>query len=232
VAELDHGRVAKEAFAPGTCCFSPDELPVSLATLCAEMGPLPPLSGILPWRLLPYRQAVERALASSAWHGLPTTGPSLTLSPAMRTPDFYFSLASPLALLGWALLVLAPRWRFTRLLVLSGALPLGLAAAYAGLIAVHYLGPHRGEGGFGSLAQVAALFRDPWALLAGWVHYLCFDLAVGSWETRDAHRRGVPHLTLVPCLLTTFLVGPLGLLLYSAVRRIFGRQSLPVSPPR
>jgi len=88
----------------------------------------------------------------------------------MRTPDFFFSLASPLALLGWALLVLAPRGRFTRLLVLSGFLPLVLAAAYTGLIAVHYLGQHRGEGGFSSLAQVAALFRDPWALLAGWVH--------------------------------------------------------------
>jgi len=123
-------------------------------------------------------------------------------------------------------------WPRARLLVLSGTLPLGLAAAYTGLIAIHYLGPHRGEGGFGSLAQVAALFRDPWALLAGWVHYLCFDLAVGSWETRDAHRRGVPHLALVPCLLTTFLVGPLGLLLYSAVRRAFGREPLPAGPPR
>ncbi len=139
----------------------------------------------------------------------------------MPTPDFLFALANPLALLGWALLVLAPRWRGTRAAVLSGALPLLLAAAYAVLIAAHYRGPHGGEGGFGSLAAVAALFRDPWALLAGWVHYLCFDLAVGAWETRDAHRGGVPHGALVPCLVLTFLLGPLGLLLYGGVRRAF-----------
>ena len=136
----------------------------------------------------------------------------------MLTPDFLFSLANPAALLGWALLVLAPRWRGTRAVVLSGALPLLLAAAYAVLIATHYWGPHGGEGGFGSLDDVAALFRDRWALLAGWVHYLCFDMWTGAWEVRDAQRRGVPHGLLVPCLLLTFMVGPVGLLLYFGVR--------------
>ena len=142
----------------------------------------------------------------------------------MLTPDFLFTLANPLALLGWALLVLAPRWRGTKTLVLSGAWPAGLALAYAALIAAHYLGPHGAEGGFGSLQQVAALFQNPWALLAGWVHYLCFDLFVGAWEVRDAQRRGVPHWALVPALGFTFLVGPVGLLVYFGVRRFLGKQ--------
>ena len=63
------------------------------------------------------------------------------------------------------------------------------------------------------------MFREPWALLAGWVHYLCFDMAVGIWLVRDAQRRGVPRTALLPCLGLTFLLGPLGLLLYSAVRQ-------------
>ena len=146
------------------------------------------------------------------------------------TPDLLFSVANTVALLGWALLVLAPRWRITRAVVLSGALPLVLAVAYALLIGSHYLGPHASEGGFNSLAKVAALFRDPWGLLAGWVHYLCFDMSIGIWEIHDAQRRGVPHLLLVPCLLLTFLFGPVGLLLYSLVRRFYGREvSAPVS---
>ena len=132
----------------------------------------------------------------------------------MLTPNFLFSLANPLAMAGWALLVLAPRWRGTRALVLSGAWPLGLAVVYGLCIGRHYLGAHGGEGGFGSLAQVAALFQDPWALLAGWVHYLCFDLFVGAWEVRDAQRRGLPHWLLVPALVLTFLLGPLGLLYF------------------
>jgi hypothetical protein len=144
----------------------------------------------------------------------------------MLTPDFLFTLANPLALLGWALLVLAPRWRVTNALVLSGTWSLGLAAAYAALIATHYLGGPGAEGGFGSLAAVAALFQDPWALLAGWVHYLCFDLFVGAWEVRDAQRRGVPHAALVPALALTFLFGPVGLLVYFGMRRAFGKTTL------
>ena len=136
----------------------------------------------------------------------------------MLTPAFLFSLVNPAALLGWALLVLAPRWRGTRAVVLSGALPLLLAATYAVLIAAHYVGPHGSEGGFSSLDEVAALFRDRWALLAGWVHYLCFDMWTGAWELRDAQWRGVPHGLLVPCLLLTFMVGPVGLLLDFGVR--------------
>ena len=141
------------------------------------------------------------------------------------TPDFLFSLANALALPGWALLVLAPRWRGTQALVLSGTWPLGLAALYAVFIARHYLGAHGGEGGFGSLAQVAALFHDPWALLAGWVHYLSFDLFVGAWETRDAQRRSVSHWALVPALALTFLFGPVGLLVYFGVRAALGQKT-------
>ncbi|TGD79839.1 ABA4-like family protein [Hymenobacter wooponensis] len=142
----------------------------------------------------------------------------------LLAPDPLFSLANTVALLGWALLVVAPRWRFTQATVLSGALPLVLAVAYALLIGSHYLGPHASEGGFNSLAEVAALFRDSWGLLAGWVHYLCFDMSIGIWESLDARRRGVPHLLLVPCLVLTFLFGPVGLLLYSLLRRFYGRE--------
>lgn len=143
----------------------------------------------------------------------------------MLTPASLFQTANQVALIGWALLVLAPRWRGTRVAVLSGAWPLLLAAAYVALIGYQTVAHPAPGAGFGSLAQVAALFGQPWALLAGWVHYLCFDLAVGAWEVRDAHRRGVPHAALVPCLAATFLLGPLGLLLYAGVRQWFGQPA-------
>jgi hypothetical protein len=144
----------------------------------------------------------------------------------MLTPDLLFKIANNAAALGWLLLVLAPRWRGTRAVVLSGALPLLLAATYVAVIGYQTLAHPAPGAGFGSLAQVAALFREPWALVAGWVHYLCFDLAVGIWESRDAQRRGVPHLLLLPCLVATFLLGPLGLLLYSAARRRYPRPAV------
>ncbi|GAB2967321.1 ABA4-like family protein [Hymenobacter coalescens] len=138
----------------------------------------------------------------------------------MLTPELVFSLANTAVLPAWLLLALAPRWVVTRRLIRSGLWLLLLAATYAALLVVHYLGPQAAEGGFSSLAGVAALFRDPWALTAGWVHYLCFDLAVGIWEVRDAERRGLPRLLLLPALVLTFLVGPIGLLLYAGLRQL------------
>lgn len=125
-----------------------------------------------------------------------------------------FSACSTLALLGWALVVFLPRQRHAQLLA-SVAIPLAISVVYLVLIAQHF---GRSEGGFGSLSEVATLFSHPALLLAGWVHYLAFDLFVGAWESRDAQRQGLPHLVVVPCLLLTFMLGPIGLLTYWALR--------------
>lgn len=92
----------------------------------------------------------------------------------------------------------------------------GIAGAYGALIATHFGGS---RGGFRSFARVAALFSDPWLLLAGWIHYFAFDLFIGSWEVRDAQRIGLPHWAVVPLLLLAFMLGPLGPLVYFAGRR-------------
>jgi hypothetical protein len=76
------------------------------------------------------------------------------------------------------------------------------------------------------LADVRALFSNDFLLLAGWIHYLAFDLFIGSWEVRDARRLGIHHLTVVPCLVLTFMLGPVGLLLYLALRAGWKQQWL------
>ncbi len=125
-----------------------------------------------------------------------------------------FSACSGLALLGWVLLVFLPRQRPAHLLAAAG-IPLVISVVYLVLIAQHF---GRSEGGFGSLSDVAQLFSNPALLLAGWVHYLAFDLFIGAWESRDAQRHGIPHLLVVPCLLLTFMLGPIGLLTYWGLR--------------
>jgi Domain of unknown function (DUF4281) len=132
-----------------------------------------------------------------------------------------FRIASAGVLPGWLLLLLAPRARITERVVLSGFYPLAFAAAYLVLIVAFYPGA---PGGIGSLADVDRLFRNPYLLLAGWVHYLAFDLFVGAWEARDAAQRGVPHLLVIPCLVLTFLFGPIGLLAYFGARAITSRR--------
>jgi hypothetical protein len=74
-----------------------------------------------------------------------------------------------------------------------------------------------GQGGFDSLEHVAELFGNRELLLAGWIHYLAFDLLVGAWITRKARKDGIAYWAVVPCLVLTFLFGPAGYLLFSAI---------------
>lgn len=132
------------------------------------------------------------------------------------TAEQLFSTANTVALFGWVLLiVLGPR-RWVAPLVTGALLPLLFAILYAGLFAAHFRDTP--GGGFGSLSQVATLFSNPWLLLAGWVHYLAFDLFVGSWQVRDARTQGIAHWIVIPCLILTFMLGPTGLLLYFVIR--------------
>ncbi len=126
-----------------------------------------------------------------------------------------FTVANTLALLGWILMLFAPRWEGTKKLIHQGLLPILLGLAYV-IILVSTWGT--AEGGFGSLSDVRKLFSNDWALLAGWIHYLAFDMFVGSWCLQDSWKRGIHHLWMVPIMVLTFLFGPTGLLIYGAMR--------------
>jgi hypothetical protein len=131
------------------------------------------------------------------------------------TPELVFSIANGIALVSWLLLLVLPRRTWVANSVAGTGVPALLAVVYIALIATNWAGS---PGGFSTLADVAKLFSNPWLLLAGWVHFLCFDLLVGCWVVRDARERGVRHLLLVPCLFLTFMFGPAGWLLYQGVR--------------
>lgn len=139
------------------------------------------------------------------------------------SPDLLFTICNYSVLPAWVLLVFAPRWRWTDRLVHSAVLPLALAVVYAAVFIAKF---GEGEGSFGSLEGVMSLFRSPWGVLIGWIHYLAFDLFIGAWEARDARRVGLPHLALIPCLFFTLMLGPVGLLLYLVMRAIRTRRTV------
>ena len=128
-----------------------------------------------------------------------------------------FTLLNSIALVAWLLIAIFPRRPLVVQTIAGAAVPAFFAVAYVAMIASAWGGS---EGSFSSLQGVAALFENPWLLLAGWTHYLAFDLLVGVWEVRDASGRGLPHVMVLPCLLLTFLFGPAGWLLYLVLRRV------------
>jgi hypothetical protein len=134
------------------------------------------------------------------------------------TPDTLFQIANPLALLGWVALILAPfAPRFADRTAFF-VIPLLMSVAYSALILAYWSGS---TGGYGSLPDVMTLFTNPHIALAGWVHYLAFDLMIGAWATRTARAAGIPHLLVLPHLVLIFLFGPAGLLTYAAMHLAF-----------
>ncbi len=172
----------------------------------------------LPTTAAPPGAAPTMAAADTAADALGTLDTPLSLA-AIVPLDTWFSLADTLAMAGWLALVVFPRSPLVTDRLVGLGVPAALGVLYAGLILAFWAGS---PGGFGSLDEVAALFSVRGLLLAGWVHYLAFDLFVGAWEVRTARAEGIPHLLVVPCLLMTFLFGPVGLLMFLALRFLRG----------
>jgi hypothetical protein len=144
---------------------------------------------------------------------------------AQMSADDLFGLASAAVLPGWLILILAPRGRWVWLdRIPALILPFGLSALYTGLILAHFSAAE--GGGFGSIAQVRALFASDYGLLAGWVHYLAFDLLIGAMMAGQMDKMGLSRLSQAPLLGLIFLFGPLGLFLIWAAQgslRAFGK---------
>ena len=139
------------------------------------------------------------------------------------TAETVFSIANMVALLSWVALLVTV-WRKSNWLrddVLGRYVPLVLSVLYTALIVFFF---SKAPGGFDTLANVQLLFTSPWAALAGWVHYLAFDLFVGCWIARQAMNAGLPRWPLVIILPLTFLFGPMGLLAFEVFRVLFSPQ--------
>jgi len=131
-----------------------------------------------------------------------------------------FQAANTTALVSWIVLVVQPKRTAP---ILRFAVPLSMAVLYIWALST---APTNPDGGFGSLAQVKALFTQDRAILAGWVHYLAFDFFIGCWMVMDAAERGIKHLLVVPCMFLTFMFGPVGLMLYVGLRAALSARAM------
>lgn len=132
----------------------------------------------------------------------------------MRSVEIIFKFVNLLVIPFWGLLVFAPRWKWTQRL--SGVMAPSLLSLFYVVLFLRQF-PLQSES-FGTLASVWELFSHRPILLAAWIHFLAFDLFLGAWEVRDAQRLGIGHLKVVPCLLLTFILGPLGFFSYMVLR--------------
>ncbi len=135
----------------------------------------------------------------------------------MEQTQFLFQVANNSVLVGWLLLLTLPHSRLTKAIVHSGLFSGVLSILYLALIMGHFSLADLGK--FSSLAGILELFQNPAVLLAGWVHYLAFDLWVGAWIVRKGREANISHFLLLPILVLTFLLGPIGFLLFLLLQK-------------
>ncbi len=127
-----------------------------------------------------------------------------------------FSAVGIAAMLGWLTLVISPLMPVWSDRIAGMIVPFGLSVSYLVLMVLF----PADKGGFGTFAEVVELFTHPTSVMMGWVHFLAFDLLVGAWICRIARREHIKFWFVLPCLPVTFMFGPLGFLLFSAVRGV------------
>ena len=121
------------------------------------------------------------------------------------TTDTAFTALSASVLPWWLCWLVAPRSRLALRAASHGAVFVALSLCYALLLCAALAGG--GLGGFDA-ASLRAGLATPAGFLAGWTHYLVFDLFVGAWIVREARRLDVEAR---PFLLFALLAGPVGL---------------------
>ncbi|TGK36061.1 DUF4281 domain-containing protein [Leptospira gomenensis] len=142
-------------------------------------------------------------------------------------PSLIFKITSNLALAGWILLLTFPKWKHTKSITTVLLSTILFGGTYTILLAGSF---GQTQGNFSSLEGVQLLFQNPAALTAGWIHYLAFDLFIGTWESADAEKLGISRWLILPCQIGTFLFGPMGLLAYMILRAVL-RKDLAIRNP-
>jgi len=134
-----------------------------------------------------------------------------------------FQIANLLVLPQWLLMIGAPRWRVTQWLVRSYLIPVLLACLYAYFI---FSGGPLNFNDFSTFEGVKSLFSKggDGAVLAGWIHYLAFDLVAGSFVLKDSQEKNISHWWIVLPLFFCFMLGPIGLLAYWVIRTGYERK--------
>ena len=131
------------------------------------------------------------------------------------SPHQIFQLCNTIAMIGWLILILFPAWYQSDKFIIGIIVTL-FAIIYTWLmLSAFKLSDLKS---FGSLDGVMNLFQNPKLVLAGWIHYLAFDLLAGLFIKKNSLKHGINHWIVVPCLLLTFMFGPAGLLLYLLIR--------------
>ena len=132
------------------------------------------------------------------------------------TYEIIFNIYNLGILIFWLLLLFFPKSKTTQKITNYPWIPLLVAFGY-----IFFLSTSEGafSADFSSLSGLTEMFQNanPRGVAAGWLHYLAFDFWVGTWIIRHSQKNQIKHPYIILPLLFTFMLGPVGILVYSIV---------------
>ena len=128
----------------------------------------------------------------------------------------------------WLILIFFPQSHISKIFVTSIFPIFVLSGTYVFILYKSYLNSYDFDANFNlylGLDNVSDLFSDKSFLITFWIHFIAINLFTGGWIVKDSQKFQINKIILFFPLLTTYLIGPLGLFLYWLIR-IFHAKSI------
>jgi hypothetical protein len=133
--------------------------------------------------------------------------------------DLLFSVINIVVIPFWLMMFAFPRADWVAKIIRSPLIIVPPAIIYTLLIVFSFMQNNSMSfDAFMSLDGVTGLITSPAGVTTVWAHLLTFDLMTGRWIYLDALDRKMQSWVVMVPLVLTFLLGPIGLLLYLVFR--------------
>ena len=127
----------------------------------------------------------------------------------------------------WFILIVFPQSHLSRIFVASIFPFFILSGVYIFILYKSYLIGYDFNGNFTlylGLSELSRLFEDHLYIMIFWTHFIAINLFIGGWIVKDSQKFSINKVLMAVPLIVTYLIGPLGLLLYWIIRIFYAKR--------
>ena len=127
----------------------------------------------------------------------------------------------------WFILIVFPQSHLSRIFVTSIFPFFILSGVYIFILYKSYLIGYDFDGNFSlylGLSELSRLFEDHLYIMIFWTHFIAINLFIGGWIVKDSQKFAINKVLMAVPLIVTYLVGPLGLILYWIIRIFYAKR--------
>ena len=127
----------------------------------------------------------------------------------------------------WFILIVFPQSHLSRIFVTSIFPFLILSGVYTFILYKSYLTGYDFDGNFNlylGLNELSRLFEDHLYIMIFWTHFIAINLFIGGWIVKDSQKFSINKVLMAVPLIVTYLIGPLGLILYWIIRIFYAKR--------